>query len=75
MGSVTLGPKWTQMLSLGSTGQIGAIGPVSKSHAVQYSLFGMFFALLPRSCQALMMLELFGINPVKLFFYWREEEA
>lgn len=34
-----------------------------------------FFALLPRSCQALMMLELFGINPVKLFFYWREEEA
>lgn len=34
-----------------------------------------FLPSLPRSCQALMVLELFGINSVKFFFYWREEEA
>lgn len=47
VGSVTLVPKWTQMLLLGSTGQIGAIGLVGRSHAVQYRLFGTFFPSLP----------------------------
>lgn len=47
VGSVTLVPKWTQMLLLGSTGKIGAIGLVGKSHAVRYHLFGTFFPSLP----------------------------
>lgn len=75
VGSVSLVPQWTQMLSLGSTGQIGAIGLVDKSLAVRYCLFGTFIPFLPRSCQALMVLEVFRINPIKLFFYRREEEA